>query len=434
MDLSYDLSSIVSTISFFFLAQFYVRDLRVFFATTTGILLAIGFNKFTALFTGPKSSSVQSIARSARTGPATVILSGLASGYESSVWAIFIIALAISASVVIWAGEAVVYSLYGVALCGIGMLTHTGKNIAMDVYGPIVDNASGIAAMSGVEEEARRTLADLDAVGNTTKAITKGIAIASAVIAAVSLFGSYTEVTGLQEIGLSVAVPQVFVGMLIGGAIPFLFSSLAIRAVGRAASLVVMEVRHQFTIPGVWEGTRDPDYGRVVSICTGAAQRELLGMGLLAVLTPIIVGLVLHEAALGGFLAGIILTGQLLAVFMANAGGAWDNAKKAIEAGLLGGKGSEAHAASVVGDTVGDPLKDTAGPALNPMIKVINLVSLLVAPLLVRYNRLNWGTGLVVVVSVVILGVAIWYSKRETYAGMEELLASEAEAVSGGGK
>jgi K(+)-stimulated pyrophosphate-energized sodium pump len=280
--------------------------------------------------------------------------------------------------------------MYSVALAGIGMLTHTGNNLAMDAFGPLADNAGGIAEMAKedfTDPEAQRTLATLDAVGNTTKAITKGIAIASAVIAALSLFASYVEITGLQEIGLNIADPIVFVGLLIGGSLPFLFSSVLLRAVERAAALIIEEVRKQFRIPGVMEGTVLPDYGRVVVICTNAAQRELIVVAMLGILLPVIVGFLIGVRALGGFLAGIIVTGQLLAVFMANAGGAWDNAKKQIEAEPSDpennlGKGSERHKAGVIGDTVGDPLKDTAGPSLNPMIKVVNLVSLLIAPMI----------------------------------------------------
>src|SRR3990167_1050105 len=308
-------------------------------------------------------------------------------------------------------------------MCGIGMRTLTDNNISMDLFGPVADNANGIGEMAKLDKKARQTLADLDACGNTTKAITKGIAIGSAVIAAVSLFNAYltdiAKFTGkaYAEIVplLSISEPLVFIGFLIGGAIPFLFSSMTIRAVGRAAFLIVQEVRAQFKDKAIWEGTKKPDYARVVAICTSEAQRELIGPGLLAVLTPIIVGMLLHKEALGGFLAGIILSGQLLAVFMANAGGAWDNAKKFIEDGHYGGKGSEAHKASITGDTVGDPLKDTAGPALNPLIKVMNLVALLILPFVVRNeqqpNALLW---LIALVGLVVLGGVIYRSKQES--------------------
>ncbi|MEW5900919.1 MAG: sodium/proton-translocating pyrophosphatase, partial [Acidobacteriota bacterium] len=375
---------------------------------------------------------VKEIARSSRTGAATTILSGLSVGMESTVWAILIIAATILSALLIYWGQPVAFVLYGVAMTGIGMLTLTGNNVAMDSFGPISDNANGIGEMACLEKEARQIMTDLDAVGNTTKAITKGVAIGSAVIAAVSLFGSYmTDVTKVQaqlkipeamhllNTGIRVSVPMVLIGVLIGGAVPWLFSSLTINAVSRAASLIVMEVRRQFKIPGLMEGTVKPDYKRAVSICTVAAQKELVGLALLAVLMPLIVGLTLQVEALGGFLAGVILSGQLLAVFMVNAGGAWDNAKKTIEDGLYGGKGSDSHKAGVVGDTVGDPLKDTAGPALNPMIKVINLVSVLAAPIIIQYPRLKGGVLIFVVAALVVAVGAIWYSKRSRQAEFE---------------
>ncbi|MEW6686020.1 MAG: sodium-translocating pyrophosphatase [Candidatus Edwardsbacteria bacterium] len=408
----YGLSAMISIVIFYIFAKFYFGDLRVFWATLAGVGMAVSFNYLTDYFTSTFRRPVKEIAKSTQTGAATSLLQGLAVGYESTVWAIFVIAAAIITSAIIFHGEPVQYVLYGVALCGIGQLTLTGNNISMDAFGPVSDNANGIGEMTHMEPKARQIMADLDAVGNTTKAITKGIAIGSAVIAAVSLFGAFTIDLKLGYI--DVAKPVVFIGLLIGGAIPFLFSSLAIRSVGRAAYLIVYEVRRQFAeIKGLWEGKADPDYSRVVSICTAAAQKELLGLGLLAVLTPIIVGFVLKAEALGGFLGGIILTGQLLAVFMANAGGAWDNAKKSIEDGLYGGKGSEPHKASVVGDTVGDPLKDTAGPALNPMIKVINLVSLLIAPLIVRHEVMTVPLGFSVGFAILVVIGAVWYSKRE---------------------
>lgn len=418
----FTLSAAISIIGFFSLAYFYMNDIgasfellgiqipKVFLATLAGIVLAISVNVLTEYFTSKRKSPVKEIVKSAQTGPATTILSGLSIGYESTVWAILVIAGAIFASIAIF-GSNTLYASYGVALCGVGMLTLTGNNISMDAFGPISDNANGIGEMAGLEGEARDVLADLDSVGNTTKAITKGIAIGSAVIAAVSLFGSYVESTKLPAIAVS--NPYVFIGLLVGGAVPFLFSSITISAVERAASLIVNEVRRQFnSIPGLMEGKTEPDYAACVSICTKAAQRELLVLGVLAILTPIIVGFLLHEEALGGFLAGIILTGQLLAVLMATAGAAWDNAKKAIEGGLLGGKGSDAHKASVIGDTVGDPLKDTAGPGLNPMIKVINLVSLIIAPIVVANKVLTLPVVLAVVAMVAAIAAALWLSKK----------------------
>jgi len=423
-------SAALCLISFAFLAHFYMDEWRAFLSVGVGILLAIAIDELTKYFTDTHHTPVKEIARSSRTGPATVILSGLSAGMESTVWAILIIAATILSALLIYWGQPVAYVLYGVAMTGIGMLTLTGNNVAMDSFGPISDNANGIGEMAGLEKDARRIMADLDAVGNTTKAITKGVAIGSAVIAAVSLFGSFmTDVTKVQAqmgiqpadhlltTGIRVSMPMVLIGMLIGGAVPWLFSSLTINAVSRAAALIVMEVRRQFKIPGLMEGKVKPDYRQAVGICTVAAQKELIGLALLAVLMPLIVGLTLQVEALGGFLAGVILSGQLLAVFMANAGGAWDNAKKTIEDGLYGGKGSDAHKAAVVGDTVGDPLKDTSGPALNPMIKVMNLVSLLAAPIIIQYRKMSLGVVLFVAASLIVVIVAIWYSKR---SGLKE--------------
>jgi len=427
-------SAALCFISFAFLAHFYMHEWRAFLSVGVGIILAILIDELTKYFTHTHYSPVKEIARSTRTGSATMILSGLSVGFESTVWAIMVISATILSAVIIYWGWPVAYVLYGVAMTGIGMLTLTGNNVAMDSFGPISDNANGIGEMAKLDKNARQIMADLDAVGNTTKAITKGVAIGSAVIAAVSLFGSYlTEVTKVQaqlkvpealqllKTGIRISSPVVFIGMLIGGAIPWLFSSLTINAVSRAASLIVLEVRRQFRIPGLMEGRVQPDYKKAVSICTVAAQKELVGLALMAVLTPIIIGLVLQVEALGGFLAGIILSGQLLAVFMANSGGAWDNAKKLIEDGLYGGKGSDCHKAAVVGDTVGDPLKDTSGPALNPMIKVINLVSLIAAPIVIQYRKIT--PALVIVVALALVGViiSIWYSKRSGLAEFHQV-------------
>jgi K(+)-stimulated pyrophosphate-energized sodium pump len=413
MDLSYDLSSAISISSFFILAYFYVNDLRVFLATTMGIILAISFNKLADYYTSPLKKPVDQLAKSSKTGPAPLLLNGLALGFESTVWTLMVISFTIVVSVIVFSGAGAIFAMYGVALAGIGMLTLTGNNVSMDTFGPIADNANGIAEMSGLSPKTRQILARLDASGNTTKAVTKAIAIASAVIAAVSLFASYAEETGMEVIGLNIADPIVFVGLLVGGALPFLFSAISIRAVGRGASRIINEVREQFKIPGVMKGTVKPNYAKVVSICTAAAQKELIGLALLGILAPIIVGLVLKEMALGAFLAGVILTGQLLAVFMANSGGAWDNAKKKIEDGFYGGKGSEEHKASVIGDTVGDPLKDTAGPALNPMIKVINLVSLLFAPAIMKLKDEPLISGILSVMLIAIIGFVIWRSNKE---------------------
>jgi len=314
-------------------------------------------------------------------------------------------------------GDTIAERLYFISLAGMGMLTTVGVIVSMDTFGPVSDNAHGIAEMSGgLGERADGIMAGLDAVGNTTKAITKGMAIATAVIAATSLFGSFSEAVAGPGGVFSIRIdrPEVLVGLLIGGSVAFLFSSLAIRAVGRAASRVVVEVRNQFRDhPGIMEGTEKPDYGRVVDICTRTSLRELLTPGLLAVLTPIAVGFALQAEALGAYLAGSILTGQLLAVMLSNAGGAWDNAKKLVEEGLYGGKGSEPHKATVIGDTVGDPFKDTAGPALNPLIKVMNLVALLIVPLVVEHAQNEGLRAGVAILVVAVLAAAIWNSKRQ---------------------
>ena len=395
---------------------------RPVLAVAAGVLLAILIDRVTEYFTGTHGAPVKDIVKSMRGGPATTILSGLVQGYESAVWSVIVIGATIFSSIVIFSGvdpaNSTAYVLYGVALTGIGMLTLTGNNVAMDSFGPISDNANGIGEMAGLEDSARKIMADLDAVGNTTKAITKGVAIGSAVIAAVSLFGSYiTDVSNVDPTalanGIRVSVPAVFIGMLLGGALPCLFSSLAISAVNRAAGLIVDEVRRQFKA-GVLENKVPPDYKQAVAISTAAAQKELVSLALLGVIPPILVGLFLKVEALGGFLAGIIVSGQLLAVFMANAGGAWDNAKKVVEDEPRRpvenlGKNSERHKAAVVGDTVGDPLKDTAGPALNPMIKVVNLVSVIVAPIVVTVKEVNL---VVVIVGVILLAALAWAVRR----------------------
>jgi K(+)-stimulated pyrophosphate-energized sodium pump len=342
-----------------------------------------------------------------------------------------VIAISFICGVILYGNESnATYTLYAVAMIGIGMLSHTGNNVAMDSYGPISDNANGIGEMAwqGLNDEttmkARQIMADLDAVGNTTKAITKGVAIASAVIAAVSLFASYiTDVARVQAsmnvpvlTGINIAGTKVFIGFLLGAALPWMFSALSIRAVSRAAGQIVEEVRRQFRIPGIMEGTLKPDYAQVVGISTRSAQKELIPLATISVAMPLLIGLVLKVEALGGFNAGVIASGAMLAVFMANAGGAWDNAKKSIEdeprdIAKNTGKGSERHKAGVVGDTVGDPMKDTAGPALNPMIKVANLVSLIAAPIIVRYNITNSDGSInliVVAVAVVLLAATIW--------------------------
>ena len=408
---------------------------RVPMTVAVGVLLAILIDRLTEYFTSTHAKPVKDIKKAADTGPATLILQGVSVGFESSVWSVVVLALTSVASIFIMGtvpglteAQQVNFVLYGVAMAGIGMLTLTGNNVAMDSFGPIADNANGIGEMSwsGREDQetkdAQQIMADLDAVGNTTKAITKGVAIGSAVIAAVSLFGSFivdvrrVDPTALTS-GIRVDIPQVFVGMLIGGALPWLFSSFAIQAVSRAAALIVEEARRQFKA-GVLEGKIKPDYAKAVSISTTAAQKELVGLALLGIVTPIVIGLMLQVEALGGFLAGIIVSGQLLAVFLNNSGGAWDNAKKLIEDEPRDpeknlGKGSERHKAGIVGDTVGDPFKDTAGPALNPMIKVVNLVALIVAPIVVTYKSLGFGGWVVVLALLGVLAWAIVRSKAE---------------------
>ncbi len=391
--------------------------LRCWLAVVIGLVLAQVVSRLTEYYTATHYKPVKDIAESARTGPATVVLSGTAIGLESSVYAVLSIALAIGTALALGGGNLQV-SFYLVALCGMGMLATTGVIVSEDTFGPVSDNAAGIAEMSGeFHGEAERIMVSLDAVGNTTKAVTKGFAIGSAVIGAVAIFASFIEgavkggvgkllspTTGLMItakdiaaneikprgvfdlLPINVADPKVFIGLLIGGAVPFLFSALAVRAVSRTAGVVVEEVRKQFADGKIMAGTKEPDSSAVIDICTTASLRELTTPALLAVLTPIAVGFGLGFAPLGAFSAAVILTGQLMANYLSNAGGAWDNAKKYIEDGHEGGKGSEAHKAAVIGDTVGDPFKDTAGPALNPLIKVMNLVSLLVLPAIISLS------------------------------------------------
>ena len=407
-------STVASVIGVFLLAQFYVEDLRVFWAVVLGLALATVIQVLTEHFTSTRRKPVREVADASTTGPATTILSGFSLGLESTVWSILIIGGTIAGA--FYLGDSPAEALYFISLTGMGMLTTVGVIVSMDTFGPVSDNAQGIAEMSGeFEGRPAEILGSLDAVGNSTKAITKGMAIATAVIAATSLFGSFRvilEAEGFNFEGIRVDNPDVLVGLLVGGAVAFLFSSLAIRAVGRAASQVVTEVRNQFREhPGIMSFEEKPDYARVVDICTRTSLRELMTPGLLAVLAPIIVGFFLKAEALGAFLAGAILTGQLLAVMLSNAGGAWDNAKKLVEEGHHGGKGSESHKATVIGDTVGDPFKDTAGPALNPLIKVMNLVALLIAPLVVTTAD---DTGVRIaagVAAAALLGFMIWFSK-----------------------
>jgi K(+)-stimulated pyrophosphate-energized sodium pump len=399
-------------------------------AVVIGIVLAAAIQALTGYFTETTRRPVRDIGRTSLTGPATVILAGVSVGLESAVYSALLIGAAVYGAFLLGGGS-VTLSLFAVALAGTGLLTTVGVIVAMDTFGPISDNAQGIAEMSGdIDESGSRTLTDLDAVGNTTKAITKGIAIATAVLAATALFGSYTDtisttlrtVTGeAASFGADVFAPDILVGILIGVSVVFLFSGLAISAVSRSAGAVVFEVRRQFReLPGIMDGSQRPEYGKVVDICTRDAQRELMTPGLLAVLAPIAVGFGLGVGPLAGYLAGAIGAGTLMAVFLANSGGAWDNAKKLVEDGAYGGKGSEAHAATVIGDTVGDPFKDTAGPAINPLIKVMNLVSLLIAPAIVTFsvgadNNPALRIG-IAVVAVAVIVVSVLISKRRPMA------------------
>ena len=411
-------------------------------AVIIGIALASIIQLLTGYFTESKRRPVKDIVRTSLTGPATVILAGFTIGLESAVYTALLIGAAVFGAYLLGGGS-VVLGLFCVALAGTGLLTTVGVIVAMDTFGPISDNAQGIAEMSGdIDEAGARILTDLDAVGNTTKAITKGIAISTAVLAATALFGSFTDsvkarvgetgvaledtLRNLQYQGiLNVSDPKNLVGLIIGASVVFMFSSLAINAVTRAAGAIVFEVRRQFReIPGIMEGTGKPEYGKVVDICTRDSLRELATPGLLAVLAPIAVGFGLGVGALGSYLAGAIATGVLMAILLANSGGAWDNAKKVVEDGANGGKGSPAHEATIIGDTVGDPFKDTAGPAINPLLKVMNLVSLLIAPAIVSLSIGNdANTGIRIVISlaaVAVIVVAVVLSKRRSIAVAEE--------------
>ena len=411
-------------------------------AVLIGIALASIIQKLTGYFTESASRPVQDIGRTSLTGPATVILAGFTVGLESAVYTALLIAASVFGAYLLGGGS-VILGLFCVALAGTGLLTTVGVIVAMDTFGPISDNAQGIAEMSGdIDAAGSRVLTDLDAVGNTTKAITKGIAISTAVLAATALFGAFTDeiksavadtgadledsVRNLEYSGvLNVSDPKNLVGLIIGASVVFMFSSLALNAVTRVAGAIVFEVRRQFRdIPGIMEGTTRPEYGKVVDICTRDSLRELATPGLLAVLAPIAVGFGLGVGALGSYLAGAIAAGTLMAILLANSGGAWDNAKKMVEDGAHGGKGSPAHEATIIGDTVGDPFKDTAGPAINPLIKVMNLVSLLIAPAIVSLSvgeDANTALRLVVALAAaaVIVGAVI-FSKRKSIAVAEE--------------
>jgi K(+)-stimulated pyrophosphate-energized sodium pump len=390
-------------------------------AVVIGLVLASAIQLLTGYFTETNRKPVREIGNASETGAATVILAGISIGLESAVYSALLIGAAVYGAFLLGTGNATI-ALFAVALAGTGLLTTVGVIVSMDSFGPVTDNAQGIAEMSGeFEGEAAETLTHLDAVGNTTKAITKGIAIATAVLAATALYGAFrtSVVSALGKaagtFSLSIDHPNVLVGLIVGGAVVFMFASLLIRAVGRAAGQVVMEVRKQFRLhPGIMDYTEKPEYGPVVDICTRDSLRELATPGLLAVLVPLAVGFAFGYGPLGAYLAGAIAVGVLMAVFLANSGGAWDNAKKLVEDGHHGGKGSAAHEATIIGDTVGDPFKDTAGPAINPLIKVMNLVSLLVATSVVKYSS-NHGLRVgVAVAAVAIVVTAIVISKRRS--------------------
>ena len=401
-------------------------------AVLIGIALAAAIQLLTGYFTEVGKRPVNDVAASSQTGAATVILAGISIGFESAVYSAILIAAAVFGAFTLGGGS-IVLSLLAIALAGTGLLTTVGVIVAMDTFGPISDNAQGIAEMSGdVKGEGAAILTSLDAVGNTTKAITKGIAIATAVLAATALFGAFTDAikTAVLDAGqtagnlalefqgiLDVANPRNLVGLIIGAAVVFLFSGLAVNAVSRAAGAVVMEVRNQFKLhPGIMKGTEKPEYGRVVDICTRDSLRELATPGLLAVMAPIAVGFGLGVGALGAYLAGAIGTGTLMAVFLSNSGGAWDNAKKMVEDGNYGGKGSDAHTATIVGDTVGDPFKDTAGPAINPLIKVMNLVGLLITPAIVSFALGGRETtnSIIGIVATLIIVAALVRNRRQS--------------------
>ncbi|MFD7166821.1 sodium-translocating pyrophosphatase [Streptomyces violascens] len=405
-------------------------------AVAIGIVLAALIQQLTGYFTETTRRPVRDIGKSSLTGPATVVLAGISIGLESAVYTALLIGLGVYGAFLL-GGTSVMLALFAVALAGTGLLTTVGVIVAMDTFGPVSDNAQGIAEMSGdVQGAGAQVLTDLDAVGNTTKAITKGIAIATAVLAAAALYGSFKDAIGTavndvhakaSELTLSMDIsqPNNLVGLMLGAAVVFLFSGLAINAVSRSAGSVVFEVRRQFREhPGIMDYTEQPEYGRVVDICTKDALRELATPGLLAVLAPIAVGFTLGVGALGSYLAGAIGTGTLMAVFLANSGGAWDNAKKLVEDGHFGGKGSEAHAATVIGDTVGDPFKDTAGPAINPLLKVMNLVALLIAPAIVKFSYGDDANpavrGIVAALAIIVIVGAVYVSKRRSVAVGDE--------------
>lgn len=382
-------SSIIVVVASFLLSKNVLGDYRPFIAIVVGLAVGLIIAKITEIYTSGDYKSVQEIANQSETGPATTIISGLSVGMKSTAYPIVILAIGIICSYFIAGhtpnGIDPMKGLFGIALASIGMLSTAGMTVAVDAYGPIADNAGGIAEMCELPDKVREITDKLDSVGNTTAAIGKGFAIGSAALTSLALFASYTQVVKIDVINLT--SPAVIAGLFIGGMLPFLFSAITMSAVGKAAFSMIEEVRRQFReMPGIMEGKQKPDYRTCVDISTSAALKEMVVPGILAVVVPLLVGLLLGTEALGGLQAGALVTGVLMAIFMSNAGGAWDNAKKYIEAGSHGGKGSEAHKAAVVGDTVGDPFKDTSGPSINILIKLMTIVSLVFGPLLVKYG------------------------------------------------
>ncbi|MDK2834377.1 MAG: K(+)-stimulated pyrophosphate-energized sodium pump [Methanolobus sp.] len=380
-------SAVLSLIAFYFVTTSLMGDMKFYYAALVGITIMVLMVVFTEYYTSKSFRPVKTIAKASETGAGTNVISGLAMGFESTALPVVAIVIGILASFFVVGGATdPAVGLYGIAIAAAAMLSTTGMIVALDSYGPITDNAGGIAEMAGMPSNVRKVTDSLDAVGNTTKAVTKGYAIGSAALGALALFADYRHKVspGDFPINLSLDQPVVLVGLFIGGLLPFIFTAVTMQAVGKAAFGIVNEVRRQFReIPGIMEGTAKPEYGKCVDIVTAAAIREMAVPGILAIFVPLIVGLVLGPAALGGLLIGIIVCGLLLALTMDNGGGAWDNAKKLIEDGMYGGKGSNAHKAAVVGDTVGDPFKDTSGPALNALIKVVNMVAILFSALFI---------------------------------------------------